>query len=121
MKEEKVSGEGKREKTLRDLMDDLSSVKEFSDDELVKLARSLKASSMDSILIFALESSKPLSFIISQFLLAFEPLVGLFLDTGPYNKLAYMLADREKLERLIRYLEGDERKEENMRKSEGKT
>ena len=98
----------KKEKVgLRGVLDEFSKLKEFSDDEMVKLAKSLRASSMESIVIFALESSKPISFLISQFMLAFEPLVGLFLDTSPYNKLAYTLADREKVEKLIRYLEGD--------------
>ncbi len=82
---------------------------------LIELAKRIKASSMESVVVFALEASKPFSYIASQVMLAFEPLVGIFLNTTPYNQIAYLLADRNKIEYLLKLLEGTE---DNCEKTE---
>ncbi len=94
------------------------SFRELSEDDLVKLATSLRRSSMDTIVLFALEASKPLSFVLSQAMIAFEPLVGVAFDTTPYMKIAYLLADRDKVERLLKLLEEPEAQSEISESSE---
>ena len=93
---------------------------EVTDDELVKLAKALRASSMDALVIFTLEMSKPLSFVLSQAMVAFEPLIGVALDTTPYIKIAYLLADRDRVEKLIKLLEMRELPDDRRDKDESR-
>ncbi len=83
-------------------------IKALEDEQLFELALRLKAFSMEPVIVFALEASKPISFIVSEAMFAFEPLVGVFLDTGPYRQVAYLLADRKRIEELLKLLEGGE-------------
>ena len=55
--------------------------------------------------IFMLESSKPLSFVGSQFLHFLSPIVHTVLDARELDRLAVMLERRETVEELIRRIE----------------
>ena len=55
--------------------------------------------------IFALESLRPLSFIASQAMLVFQPIVETILDVKDYVRLTETLEDRRNLEWLTQRLE----------------
>jgi hypothetical protein len=55
--------------------------------------------------IFMLESSKPLSFVGSQFLHFLSPIVHAVLEARELDRLAVMLERRETVEELIRRIE----------------
>jgi hypothetical protein len=58
--------------------------------------------------IFLLESSKPLSFVGSQFLHFLSPIVHTILDARDLDRLAVMLERRETVEDLILRIEREE-------------
>lgn len=65
--------------------------------------------------ILFLESSKPLSFVGSQFLVFMEPFVKTFFTATLYDRFAALMEDRDQYELLIRKIEryeaeGPERK-----------
>lgn len=73
--------------------------------------------------IFFLESSKPLSFLGSQFLVFIEPFVKTFIDIKNYDKFCLMMEDRSNVEKLILKIEQLEEKvkeEKNQEKREKK-
>ena len=55
--------------------------------------------------ILFLESSKPLTFLGSQALHFFAPMVRAFLDRPEYSAAATLFEDRDKVERLLRRIE----------------
>ena len=72
--------------------------------------------------IFFLESSKPLSFLGSQFLVFIEPFVKTFVDIKNYDRFCLMMEDRNNVEKLIQKVEALEEniKEEKRREKEAK-
>ena len=72
--------------------------------------------------IFFLESSKPLSFLGSQFLVFVEPFVKTFVDIKNYDRFCLMMEDRKNVEKLIQKVEDleDKAKEEKRREKEAK-
>jgi ABC-type Zn2+ transport system substrate-binding protein/surface adhesin len=72
--------------------------------------------------IFFLESSKPLSFLGSQFLVFIEPFVKTFIDIKNYDKFCLMMEDRSNVEKLIQKIEQLEEtlKEEERQKKQQK-
>ena len=73
--------------------------------------------------IFFLESSKPLSFLGSQFLVFIEPFVKTFIDIKNYDKFCLMMEDRNNVEKLIlkvEELEEKAREEKRQQKKEKK-
>ncbi len=72
--------------------------------------------------IFFLESSKPLSFLGSQFLVFIEPFVKTFVDIKNYDKFCLMMEDRQNVEKLIQKVEDleEKMKEEKRREKEAK-
>jgi hypothetical protein len=58
-----------------------------------------------------LEANKPLSFVGSQALLMLQPIADMFVARELTTDLANLLADRERLERLVANLETVEGKE----------
>jgi len=74
--------------------------------------------------IFFLESSKPLSFLGSQFLVFIEPFVKTFIEVKNYEKFCLLIEDRNNVEKLIQKIEQleDELKEEKReRKKHGRS
>jgi hypothetical protein len=72
--------------------------------------------------IFFLESSKPLSFLGSQFLVFIEPFVKTFVDIKNYDKFCLMMEDRNNVEKLIQKVEDleDKIKEEKRQQKKEK-
>lgn len=65
--------------------------------------------------VFLLESSKPLSFVGSQFLHFLSPIVHAVLDARELDRLAVMLERRDTVERLITRIERAEAAREDPR------
>ncbi len=75
-------------------------------DELVeKIARAVVSRNLTAPAIFFLESMKPLSFIGSQVMVFFDPLVRAVFDLKGYNDVRLMLERRENVELLLRAIE----------------
>lgn len=55
--------------------------------------------------IVLLESSKPLSFVASQTMIFFDPIVKLAVPVKNYSKFQKILEDRDNIERLITAIE----------------
>jgi len=73
--------------------------------------------------IFFLESVKPLSFVGSQALHFFEPMVRTFFAVQDYDRFARMMERRDNLEALLRRIErrdDDERLKEQERRDREK-
>ena len=58
--------------------------------------------------IFMLESSKPLAFIGSQFLLFLQPFVTTFLDGKDYDRITELMEDKDNVELFIQTIEKTE-------------
>jgi hypothetical protein len=75
-------------------------------DQLIEdLARRLDSWRLTTPAIAFLEAHKPLGFFASQTLLAFQPLLTLFLGDVSVEEYAALLEDRSGLERVINRLE----------------
>jgi len=70
-----------------------------------RVARRIVELGMAVPAILFLESSKPLSFIGSQFLLFLDPFVRVFLDSGDYAEFAEAIGDRDNFELFIQRIE----------------
>jgi len=70
--------------------------------------------------IFFLESSKPLSFLGSQFLVFIEPFVKTFIDIKNYDRFCLMMEDRNNVEKLILKVEDLEEKTREEKRQEKK-
>lgn len=75
---------------------------------LGKLADLVAERNLGTPAIFMLETMKPLSFVTSQALLFFEPILEAFCTPGDYRTVAEALEDRDNLEWLIQQLEAAE-------------
>ena len=76
------------------------------DEELLdRISRAVVRWGMPVPAIFLLESSKPLSFVGSQFLHFLSPLVHTVLNARELDRMAVMLERRETVEVLIRRIE----------------
>jgi hypothetical protein len=75
-------------------------------DQLIEdLAHRLDSWKLTTPAIAFLEAHRPLGFFASQTLLAFHPLLTLFLGDVPVEEYAALLEDRNGLERMIDRLE----------------
>jgi len=75
---------------------------------LTRLADEVVRRRMAVPAIFVLESVRPLSFIASQGLIFFEPIVRTMLTVKDYDVFARALERRENVDWLVRYLEEKE-------------
>ncbi len=76
---------------------------------MVKIAKKVVQWRLSVPAIVILESSKPLSFVASQVMVFFEPIVNaLFLSPRDYKTFYEMLEDRENVEKLIQEIEKEE-------------
>lgn len=78
---------------------------------IVKVAKRVVELRLTPIVIVLLESAKPLSFIGSQVLVFFQPIVTSIFPLNSYEEFIKILEDRNNLEKLIQSIE----KEENER------
>ncbi|MEN3046118.1 MAG: hypothetical protein ABDH49_03940 [Candidatus Hydrothermales bacterium] len=75
-------------------------------DELIdRIAKRVCDLKLETIFIILLESAKPLSFIVSSLLVAFEPIITSFFSFKDYKNFYEMLENRENIEKLIRKIE----------------
>ncbi len=75
-------------------------------DELItKIAHAVVERRLTAPAIFFLESTKPLSFVGSQVMVFFDPLVRALFDLKSYDDIRLALEDRENVERLLRAIE----------------
>ncbi len=71
-------------------------------DELIdKIARGTVERNLTAPAIFLLESVKPLTFIGSQVMVFFDPVVRSIFTFKEYNEIRLALEDRQNLERLL--------------------
>jgi len=88
---------------------------------LERLARWLARRSLSVPAILFLESVKPLTFVGSQALFFFEPMVKIFVGGAGYTRFARLMEDRDHVEVFLRAIETadhdvrDERKREETR------
>ncbi len=75
---------------------------------LDRLAQMIKSRGLEVPAVFMGESIKPISFLLSQFLVFFRPFVTVFVAPESYDKLISILEDREKLEYLLKLVEEKE-------------
>ncbi|MEO0254445.1 MAG: hypothetical protein ABIN20_03360 [candidate division WOR-3 bacterium] len=79
--------------------------KETYDDLIEKIASRICDLKLETIFIIIFESIKPLSFIASSVLVAFEPIIRSIFSFRDYERFYRMLEDRENIEKLIRKIE----------------
>jgi len=72
---------------------------------LEKLAHKVVDLRMSAMAIFILESMKPLSFVSSQVMVFFEPIVQTFFEFKDYETLRETIEQRENVEHFIRRIE----------------
>lgn len=77
-------------------------------DLMIKIAKRVVQWRLTAPAIVILESSKPLSFVASQVLVFFEPIVQSLFNIKDYERFYEMLEDRKNLELLIQEIEREE-------------
>jgi len=78
-------------------------------DLIERIARKVVQWRLSAPAIVILESSKPLSFVASQVMVFFEPIVNaLFFSPKDYKRFYEMLEKRENVEKMIREIEKQE-------------
>jgi len=94
---------------------------------LEKLAHKVVDLKMSAMAIFILESMKPLSFVSSQVMVFFEPIVQTFFEFRDYETLRETIEHRENVEYFIRRIETledeqiaeDKRRKKERRRTKG--
>lgn len=79
--------------------------KETFEDLIEKIARRICDLKLETIFIIIFESIKPLSFIASSVLVAFEPMIRSIFSFKDYERFYRMIEDRENIEKLIKKIE----------------
>ncbi len=72
---------------------------------LERIARKVVELRLAPIAIILLESSKPLSFVGSQLMVFFQPIVTAVFPLRSYDDIAVLFEDRQNVEALIRRIE----------------
>lgn len=83
----------------------------FSDEEvtlLENLARAIKKRGLTTPAILFLESFKPMSFVGSQVMVFFRPIVSAITDTTTYEKYTEILSRRGSIDRFLEIIEKQE-------------
>ena len=75
---------------------------------LAKVVELIVRRRMEAPAIFVLESTKPLSFLASQTLIFFQPIIQALLSVKDYETFALAIEDRENIEWMIAQLEAAE-------------
>lgn len=96
----------------------------FSAEELdvftQKIAEAVFARRMSVPVIMALEMAKPLSFLSYSSLVIFGPILEMIFDPGKMEKLQALMADRERIEKLIVTLETMEQAKKDIKEGESR-
>jgi hypothetical protein len=72
---------------------------------LEKLARKVVDLRAATMAIFLLEATKPLSFLGSQAMVFFQPIIQTFFEFKDYDTIQEMMEHRDNIEHLIRRIE----------------
>ncbi|MEQ8167601.1 MAG: hypothetical protein ABRQ38_01805 [Candidatus Eremiobacterota bacterium] len=78
-----------------------------------KMAALVVSRRLTAMAVFFLESSKPLSFIGSQFLVFMQPFIQSFFNFKEYDRITALMEDKENVELLIQYIEAQESGKKN--------
>jgi len=78
---------------------------ERRDEVLTKIARKVVDLRLTPMAIVMLESGKPLSFVGSQLMVFFQPIVTALFPFHQYDEVAALLEDRSNVETLIQTIE----------------
>ncbi len=97
----------------------MEKVDDYSD-LIEKIAKKVVDWRLTAPAIVVLESSKPISFVASQVLVFFDPIVKSFFNIRDYERFYTMIEDRENLERLIVAIEEEENRRQQKKKEEKK-
>ncbi len=92
---------------VRVIMED-SSDKTRQRQVLAKLVQQIIRRRMAAPALFVLESAKPLSFVASQALIFFQPIIQTMLSVKDYETFALAIEDRDNIEWMIQQLEAAE-------------
>jgi hypothetical protein len=85
---------------------------------LAKIANQVVKRKLTVPAIMFLESVKPLTFIGSQALIFFQPIVQAFLNRREYDEFAVLMEDRENVELLLQEIERQEAEWQAREKAE---
>ena len=97
----------------------MEKVDDYSD-LIEKIAKKVVDWRLTAPAIVVLESSKPISFVASQVLVFFDPIVKSFFNIRDYERFYTMIEDRENIERLIVAIEEEENRRHQKKKEEKK-
>ncbi len=75
---------------------------------LDKFASRVAERGLVPVTVFLLESIKPVSFLMSQFMVFFRPFVTVFVKPDLYDKVVSVFEDRRKIEYLLKLIEEKE-------------
>jgi len=89
-------------------MEKTNNNKDTYDDIIERIAERVVNMRLGIVAIVLLESTKPLSFIASQVLVFFEPIVRALFNPKDYTRFYEMLEDRNNIEKLIQRIEEKE-------------
>jgi len=89
-------------------MEKTNNNKDTYDDIIERIAERVVNMRLGTVAIVLLESTKPLSFIASQVLVFFEPIVRALFNPKDYKRFYEMLEDRNNIEKLIQRIEEKE-------------
>ena len=103
---------------ISDVSESLSGPTPRQDEIFDRVTKRIVELGMTVPAILFLESSRPLNFIGSQFLLFLDPFVRIFLNSGDYAEFAEAIGDRDSFELFIQKIERfqsefDRRKDES--------
>ena len=82
-----------------------------------RLARWIAVRGLSVPALVFLESSKPLSFVGSQFLIFFEPMVKIFVGGEGYTRFARLMEDRDNVEKFLQRIEAADQAVRDERKA----
>jgi hypothetical protein len=84
---------------------------------LGRIARKVVDLRLTPVAIILLESSKPLSFVGSQLMVFFQPIITAVFPLRSYDEVAALFEERENVEALIRQIERleDERRDRKVK------
>lgn len=70
-----------------------------------RVAQRLVELRMGAPALFMLEATRPLSFVASQAMIVFEPIVGAIFNVAEYRQFQQMMEDRANIDRLMNRIE----------------
>ncbi len=83
-----------------------------------KLAQWLARRRLATVAVLFLESVKPLTFVGSQAMYFFEPVVKAFLRGDEYSRFARLMEDRDNMERFLQRIEAAEEAQREREREE---